>query len=195
MGRVSIIGALMGTWLWATVAWATTYTIDPEHTAISFKVRHLFAKVQGTFDRFAGEFVYVPGEPEAWTVTATIETASLNTRLAPRDHHLRSKDFFDVERYPTMTFRSTAVREVTPTSATLEGLLSIHGVERPVVLDLTIHGVGEDPWGNLRSGFTATTTINRTDFGMTWNKVVETGQLLVGEEAVITLEVEGIVKE
>ena len=112
--------------------------------------------------------------------------------MEPRDKHLRSPDFFDAEQYPTLTFTSTQVTDVAPTSAKLHGELTIHGVTKPVVFDLTIHGEGKDPWGNLRSGFTATTTINRKDFGLTWNQALETGQLLVGEEVVITLEVEGI---
>jgi polyisoprenoid-binding protein YceI len=112
--------------------------------------------------------------------------------VEPRDKHLRSEDFFAVEQYPAITFRSTKVTEVTPTSAKLHGLLAIRGVEKPVVLDLAIHGEGKDPWGNIRSGFTATTTINRKEFGVNWNEVVETGQLLVGEEVEVILEVEGI---
>ena len=173
-------------------AWATTYTIDKDHTTVGFKIRHLFSKVTGAFDQFEGTFVYVPGRPEQWTVNATIQTASLNTKVEPRDKHLRSEDFFAVEQYPMITFRSTKVTEVTPAGAKLHGQLTIHGVEKPVVLDLAIHGEGKDPWGTLRSGFTATTTINRKDFGVTWNTVAETGQLLVGDEVEVILEVEGV---
>ena len=180
--------------LLAPAAWATTYTIDPDHTAVCFKIRHVFSKVQGTFDAVEGSFVYVPGHPEQWTANATIQAASINTRVEKRDTHLRSKDFFDVEHYPTITFRSTEVTDATPTSANLRGLLTIHGVERPMVLDLEIHGEAKDPWGNQRSGFTATTTFNRKDFGLNWNKALETGQLLVGEEVEVTLEVEGVAK-
>jgi polyisoprenoid-binding protein YceI len=100
-----------------------------------------------------------------------------------------------VAKHPTITFKSTEVTDATPAGAKLHGLLSIHGVEQPVTLDLTIHGEGPDPWGNLRSGFTATATVNRKDFGVAWNKVLETGQLLVGEEVEITLEVEGLAKQ
>lgn len=173
-------------------AWATTYTIDNDHTTVGFKIRHLFSKVTGAFDQFEGTFVYVPDQPEQWTVNATIQTASLNTKVEPRDKHLRSEDFFAVEQYPMITFKSTQVTEVTPTSAKLHGQLTIHGVEKPVVLDLAIHGEGKDPWGNLRSGFTATTTINRKDFGIMWNTVAEAGQLLVGDEVEVILEVEGV---
>ena len=183
---------LAATLISAPSASATVYTIDKDHTTVGFKIRHLFSKVSGTFDDYAGQFTYVPGKPEEWTAEATIQAASLNTRVAPRDKHLRSADFFDVERYPTITFKSTKVADATAAGAKLHGLLSIHGVEQPVVLDLEIHGEAKDPWGNVRSGFTASTTINRTDFGLTWNEVVETGQLLVGEDVEITLEVEGL---
>ena len=178
----------------APSAWATTYAIDKDHTAISFKIRHLFSKVAGTFNEFEGAFDYVPGAPEQWKAQATIQAASIDTRVAQRDEHLRSADFFDVAHYPTIAFASTKVTDATPTSANLEGLLTIHGVEKPVVLKVDIHGEGKDPWGNIRSGFTATTTINRKDFGLTWNKAVEAGQLLVGDDVEITLEVEGLVK-
>lgn len=189
--RIGVL-VLVGSLVWAPASWATTYAVDKDHTTVGFKIRHLFSNVMGTFDQHEGTFVYVPGKPEEWTVSATIQAASINTRVEPRDKHLRSADFFDVEQYPTITFKSTQVTEVTPTSAKLHGLLTIHGVEKPVVLDLEILGEGKDPWGNVRSGFTATTTINRKEFGLTWNTVVETGQLLVGEDVEITLEVEGI---
>jgi len=188
------LAAVLGTLLVAPPAWATTYAIDQDHTTVTFKIRHLFSYVRGTFNEFEGSFEYVPGSPGQWKAQTVIQASSIDTRVEKRDHHLRSKDFFDVARYPTLTFTSTQVTDATETTAKLHGLLTIHGVERPVVLDLAIHGEGKDPWGNLRSGFTATTTINRKDFGLTWNEVVETGQLLVGDEVEITLEVEGIVK-
>lgn len=177
-----------------TPASATTYTIDLDHTTVSFKIRHLFSYVQGWFTAVEGMFDYVPEDPSQWRAQATIHAESIDTRVKQRDEHLRSKDFFDVEQFPTITFKSTEITEATPGSAKLHGLLTIHGVEKPVILDLTIHGEGKDPWGNVRSGFTATTMVHRSDFGLTWNKLVETGQALVGDEVEITLDVEGIVK-
>jgi len=188
------IVALFGLLVCAPAAWATTYAIDQDHTAVSFKIRHLFSNVQGTFNQVEGTIDYVPDHPEQWKTAATIQATSISTRVDKRDQHLRSKDFFDVDQFPTITFKSTGVAESTATGAKLNGLLAIHGVEKPVVLDLTIHGEGKDPWGNMRSGFTATTKIHRKDFGLNWNQALETGQLLVGEEVEITLEVEGIVK-
>src|SRR3989338_4972819 len=145
----------------APSAWSATYKVDPDHSAVSFKVRHLFSKVSGAFNDFSGTFVYEPGHPEQWSAEASVNTASIDTRGAARDKHLRSADFFDVETFPTMTFKSTKVENAAPSGAKLHGLLTLHGVERPVVLDLEIHGEGTDPWGNVRSGFTATTTIHR----------------------------------
>ena len=193
MRRLGML-VLAWTWLSAPCAWATTYTIDQDHTTVIFKIRHLFSYVQGTLNEFEGSFDYVPGHPERWKASATIHADSIDTRVEKRDNHLRSKDFFDVATYPTITFQSTTVTDVTDTSAKLHGLLTIHGIQRPVVLDLLIHGEGKDPWGNLRSGFTATTRINRKDFGVAWNQVMETGQVLVGEEVDVTLEVEGVAK-
>ena len=175
-------------------AWATTYTMDKDHTVIAFKIRHLFSRVEGTFNEFEGAFDYVPGHPEQWKAAATIKADSINTRVAERDNHLRSKDFFDAAQFPSLTFTSTQVTDATPTGAKLHGRLTIHGVEQPVVWDLQIHGEGKDPWGNVRSGFTATTTLNRQAFGIVWNKALETGQFLLGDDVDIVLEVEGISK-
>jgi len=173
-------------------AFAATYNLDVKHTAVSFKIRHLLSNVQGTFNEFEGQFEYEPGKPETWKAEAAIQTASIDTRLKERDNHLRSADFFDAEKYPTLTFKSTEVTSATATAAVVKGILTIHGVEKPVALDLKIHGVAKDPWGNTRSGFTATAKINRKDFGIEWNKALDTGGLLLGDEVEITIEVEGI---
>ena len=188
-----LFGALLiGATLWAAPVWATDYQIDKDHSTIGFKIRHLFSNVQGRFTEYTGRFVYVPGQPGQWQAEATIQAASIDTGVEKRDEHLRSGDFFDAAAYPTLAFKSTGVTDVTADRAKLQGLLTLHGVEKAVVLDVAIHGEGPDPWGHRRSGFTATTTINRKDFGLTWNKALETGQLLVGEEVEITLEIEGV---
>ena len=173
---------------------AATYQIDPEHTSISFKIRHLFSNVEGSFRQFEGSVEYEAGKPEQASAQATIQAASIDTHVEARDKHLKTEDFFDVEKFPTITFKSTKFTESSPESGKLEGLLNLHGVEKPVELDVQIHGTGKDPWGNTRAGFTGTVKINRKDFGLTWNKTVEAGQLLVGEEVIITLEVEGLEK-
>lgn len=176
-------------------AHAETYTLDKDHTTVGFKVRHLLSWVNGSFKNFDGTFEYDSAKPETWKVNATIEAASIDTAVTPRDKHLRSKDFFDVEQFPAITFKSTGVREFTGNTVKLDGNLTIHGVTKPVTLDVEILGEVTDPWGNELSAFSATTKINRTDFGLTWNKAVETGQLLVGEEVVISLEVSGMKKK
>lgn len=173
---------------------AATYKIDPDHTTVSFKIRHLFSNVVGYFRTFEGVIDFEPGKPEAWKTQGSIDAASIDTNVPERDKHLRTADFFDVENHPKIEFISTGVKDATETSSKLEGLLKMHGVERPVTLDVSIHGVGKDPWGNVRAGFTAVTKINRKDFGLAWNQALETGQLLVGEEVMITIEAEGILQ-
>ncbi len=189
-----ILFSLLGILVFGHTAQAATYKVDPDHSTVSFKIRHLFSNVQGTFNKFEGTIDYEPGKPDTWKTSGTIDAASINTNVEQRDKHLRSADFFDVEKYPTIIFKSGAVKEATATSAKIEGVFTMHGVEKPVVLDVAIHGVGKDPWGNVRAGFTATTKINRKEFGLNWNEVLETGQLLVGEEVMITLEAEGILQ-
>lgn len=190
-----LVLVLFVTLLLSQPALAATYTIDTDHTDVGFKIRHLLSNVQGHFRKFEGSFVYDPDKVETWKASATIETASIDTNVPERDKDLRSKNFFEVEKYPTITFTSTKVTDVTPTSAKLHGLLGMHGVEKPVVLNLEIHGVEKDPWGNVTAGFTATIKIDRKDFRLTWNQVLENGKFLVGDEVTITLEVSGLLKE
>ena len=194
MRRVMVVLAAVLMLGGARPASATTYTIDQDHSTVSFKIRHLFSKVDGTFNQFEGNFEYVPGHPEQWRAEATIQAASIDTRVDKRDNHLRSVDFFEVDTYSTITFKSTSITDVTDKTAKLHGLLLLHGTEKPVDLDLTILGEGKDPWGNMRSGFTATTRINRKDFGLIWYKALETGDLLLGDDVGITLEIQGLVK-
>lgn len=172
--------------------WAADYKIDSNHSTVNFKIRHLFSQVMGRFNQFEGSFSFDPNNYKEWKASATIQAASIDTNVEKRDNHLRSADFFDVATYPTITFHSTRVLEATAKGGKVEGMLSMHGIEKVIVLDVKFLGEGPDPWGNVRSGFTATTTLNRKDFGLTWNKTLETGQLMVGEDVEITLEIEGI---
>ena len=189
-----LILAFFSLFLFSQTTFAAAYKIDLDHSTVSFKIRHLLSNVQGHFKQFEGSFDYDPAKPDTWKADGVVQVASIDTNVDKRDEHLRSTDFFDAKKYPTITFKSTGVADVTSTGAKLEGLLTIHGVEKPVVLDVQINGVIKDPWGNVRASFSATTTINRKDFGLTWNQVLEAGQLLVGEEVVITLEVEGLLQ-
>ena len=170
---------------------AETYNIDPAHSGITFKVRHLVTKVAGRFEKYSGSFDYVPGKPEAWKAQAKIDAASINTNVEPRDKHLRSADFFDVEKCPAIEFQTKEITNVQGDKAKLHGDLTMHCVTKPVTLDLEIGGVAKDPWGGTRAGATATTTINRKDFGLGWNKALEAGGFLVGDDVEITLDIEG----
>lgn len=172
---------------------ADTYLIDKDHTSVTFQIRHLFTKVTGRFDSFEGKVNFDPAKPEQTKVEGSIDTKSINTNVEKRDAHLRSDAFFDVEKYPKITFVSTKVTDVDPKalSGKLHGNLTIHGVEKPVVLDVQFLGRGKDPWGNEKAGFSATTKINRKDFGLNWNETVETGGLLVGDDVEIEISAEG----
>jgi polyisoprenoid-binding protein YceI len=180
-----------------TAQGATAWKIDPEHTSVLFRVRHLFTTVTGRFEKFQGRVILDEEHPERTSVEGTIEAASLNTNVEKRDKHLRSADFFDVEKHPTIQFRSTRVTDVNREARTakMEGRLTIRGVEKPIVLDVEFLGRAKDPWGNERAGFRATTTINRRDWGLTWNEVLETGGFLVGDEVRIEIEAEGLREE
>ncbi len=171
--------------------YAAEYELDPAHTAVTFKIRHLLSNVNGTFDKFEGKFSYDADKPEEWKVEAKIQAESINTRNEQRDNHLKSADFFDVANYPELTFKSTKVTNYKKGHAKLHGLLNMHGVEKEVVMDLEVLGVEKDPWGNELAGFSATTTINRKDFGLVWNQLAESGKIMVGEEVQITIDVEG----
>lgn len=196
MKKFAILPALILTFfLSASTASAATYKVDADHSTVSFKIRHILSNTQGSFRQFEGTFDFEPDKPETWKAQGVIQVASIDTNVPERDKHLRSADFFDAEKIPTITFKTLSVHKVSETQAKADGLLSMHGVERPVHLDVELHGVAKDPWGNTRASFTATTTINRKDFDLTWNKTLETGQLLVGEEVKITLEIEGILAE
>ncbi len=171
---------------------ATTFQVDPAHTSVLFHIRHLFTEVTGRFEKFEGKVVFDESAPDKTSVEGTIEATSINTNNEKRDKHLRSADFFDVEKYPKITFRSTGVREINrdKRTAQMAGVLSMHGVEKPVVLDVDFQGRAKDPWGNERAGFRAVTTISRKDFGLNWNEALEAGGFLVGDEVRIELKVE-----
>lgn len=168
---------------------AGTWTIDASHTNVGFKVRHLgLAKVRGRFTAFEGA-VDVAERPEDSTVEVTIDASSVDTHDEGRDAHLRGADFFDVEKNPTWTFRSTGITG-SGTDWRLDGDLTIAGVTRPVSLDVEFDGVTQDPWGGTRAGFTASTEINREDWGLTWNAALETGGFVVGKKVTLELDVE-----
>jgi polyisoprenoid-binding protein YceI len=168
------------------------FTIDPIHTSVGFTVRHLMiAKVRGHFRSVAGTIEIPAGTDVPQAIEVTIDGSSIDTREPQRDEHLRSPDFLDVATYPMLTLRSTAISG-SPSAFKIHGDLTIHGTTRPVVLDATFEGRATDPWGNLRAGYEATTTISRKDFGLTWNQVLEAGSVAVGDEVRIEISVEAI---
>jgi polyisoprenoid-binding protein YceI len=171
-----------------------TYQIDSAHTAAHFSVRHMMiSNVRGEFTKVSGTVRLDAANPANSAVEAVIEAASLNTREPQRDAHLKSADFFDVEKYPQLVFRSQAVAADGEGELKVKGDLTIHGVTREVTL--TVEGPtpeAKDPWGNQRIGATASTRINRKDFGLVWNVALEAGGVLVGEEIKISIDLEAI---
>jgi polyisoprenoid-binding protein YceI len=169
-----------------------SYTLDASHSQAAFSVRHLMiSNVRGEFQKLSGAASYDPARPAATTLRATIDVASINTREPQRDAHLKSADFFDVEKYPTITFVSKRALAKADGDLEIVGDLTIHGTTREVTLAVgDIAPEHKDPWGNARIGATATARIKRSDFGMTWNAALEAGGVLVGDEVKIQLEVE-----
>jgi polyisoprenoid-binding protein YceI len=168
-----------------------TYPIDASHSVVEFVVRHLgLAKVRGRFNEFEGTIVVADDIADS-RVDVSIRAATIDTRDEGRDTHLRSADFLDAEQHTTLEFHSTAVRQQGG-SWIVDGDLTVAGQTRPVTLDVEFEGTATDPWGNDRVGFSATTKINREDFGLTWNQALETGGWLVGKEIKIELSVEGV---
>lgn len=170
----------------------TTWNIDPAHSAAQFKVKHMMiSHVKGEFTSVNGSLKLNEDNIGNSQVEAEIEATTINTREPQRDAHLKSADFFDVEKFPTLLFRSTGVSKETDGELTVAGELTIHGITRPVTF--AVEGPSQpakDPWGNTRIGLSATTRINRKDFGLTWNAALETGGILVGEEVTISLDIQ-----
>jgi len=194
MKRFAIILSLLFALLVPALASAavSTWAIDADHSSVQFKVKHLMvSNVKGNFNKFSGAVTIDDSDVTKSKVDVTIDAASIDTANAKRDEHLRSPDFFDVAKYPTLKFVSTKVAKAGEGRLKVTGNLTIHGVTKEVVLDVEGPSPAvKDPWGNTKSGASATTKINRKDFGLTWNKALETGGMVVGEEVLITLEVE-----
>jgi polyisoprenoid-binding protein YceI len=182
----------MGNETGTMTATRTSWKIDPTHSDIEFQVKHLMvAKVKGRFAGVSGTIEIDESDVSASKVDVTIDTATVDTRDEKRDAHLRSADFFDVEKFPMMTFQSRKV-ERKGDRLRVTGDLTIHGVTREVVLDVEENGRQKDPWGGERAAFTATTTIDRHDYGLEWNVALEAGGVMVSREVKITLEIEAV---
>ncbi len=178
--------------VFAQVGFCANYKIDPQHSQLEFTVAHLmFFKVSGFFTDFTGNIVADPESKTLSSASASIQTTSIDTRIEKRDNHLHSADFFDVTNYPEMRFISTRV-EGKGENLTVHGDLTIRGTTKPITLTGAFLGTAKDAWGNMRAGFAAKGKINRKDFGLVWNKLLETGGVTVGDEVEISLQIQGI---
>lgn len=167
------------------------WIIEPTHSLVEFSVRHMMiTNVKGRFSEVEGALVGDVNDMANASIDVTIDVASVDTRVKDRDDHLRSADFFDVEKFPKMTFKSTEITPVGDDEYKIKGDLTIKDVTLPIELDATFEGAGKDPWGNERVGFSAKGKLNRKDYGLTWNAALETGGVLVGEDVKISIEVE-----
>ncbi len=168
-----------------------SWKIDSAHSEINFAVRHLMiSNVRGSFQTFTGTVEFDPSNPAAASVQVEISAESINTREPQRDAHLRSPDFLNITEFPTLTFQSHSIEILSETRGLIHGNLTIRGTTRPVTLETEFNGIVKSPFGSTNAGFSATTTINRKDWGLTWNVALETGGWLVGEEIKITIELE-----
>jgi len=173
-----------------------TYAIDPSHSRLGFRVRHLgFSKVRGAFEQFEGSLRMDPEDLSTLEADASIEASSVTTNDRDRDAHLHSGDFFDVETYPTITFRSTDVKDVSDSRFTLVGDFTLHGVTKSIELEGEFLGAGRDPFGNDKIALEARTTINRKEYGLNWNAALETGGVLVSDKVDIVLEIQAILQQ
>jgi polyisoprenoid-binding protein YceI len=188
---MSYLGERMSQAVETPVRGATVWTIDTDHSEIGFAVKHLMvATVKGSFRRFSGRVILDENNIGKSLIEADIDVASIDTRQEQRDAHLRSADFFDAESFPVMTFRSKKVEQLRHGYLRAVGDLTIRGATREVVLDVEETGRGGDPWGNQRIGYNARTTINRDEFGLTWNQALETGGVLVSADVKINVDLQ-----
>ena len=176
----------------ATTAPVRTFTIDKTHSEVTFQVRHLVTKVRGRFTDFSGTLQFDEAQPANSSLAFSIDAASIDTGTADRDTHLRSDDFFAVEKHPAITFTSSKVTKKSAELYEVEGALTIRNTAKTVTLPVTYLGAAQDPWGNSRVGFETEITINRKDFGLNWNAALEAGGFLVGDEVKISVSVQAI---
>ena len=171
------------------------WNIDPTHSQAEFSVRHMFTKVRGHMVVTSGILETDDTDPLKTVIVARLDPSTINTGVSVRDDHLRSVDFFDIQRHPEIVFRSTAISQTAKDQYAVIGTLSMRGVERPVTLHARAAGDGIDPFGNRRAGASAQTTLNRKDFGLEWNRALESGGFLVGDEVEINLEIEAVMDQ
>lgn len=169
------------------------WVVDASHSEVGFSVRHLMiAKVKGTFHAFEANIVADPADLTSAEISFTIDLSSVDTRNGDRDAHLKSADFFDIEKFPTLGFKATAISKTGEGEYSVTGDVSLHGVTRSETFEVTFEGTSRDPWGNTKAGFSATGAIKRSDYGLTYNAALETGGVMIGDDVKITLEIEAL---
>ena len=174
----------------ALPASAETYTIDAGHSEVGFKIRHLVSNVRGRFNDFSGTINMDPKNIQSSSVEFRIKAESIDTNQANRDKHLRAEDFFFVEKYPEITFKSDSVKPAGKDKYNVTGTLTMRGVSKKVTLPVTYTGEVKDPWGNTKAGFETSTTLNRKDYGIVWNQAVDTGGVILGDDVEIEINLE-----
>ncbi len=193
-----ILAALALTGLLTSVSSASaapkTWAIDPNHSTVGFTIRHFFGKVPGSFGKFSGAVVYDAEKPESSSATVEIDASTINTNNSMRDGDLRGEEFFDVEKFPTIKFVSTKVVKTGDNQLSVEGNLTMRGVTKPVTLAVTFLGSGPGFNGEMRAGFDASTKINRKDYGIIWNKTLDQGGTMLGDDVDIKIGIEGVIR-
>jgi len=194
MKKTALLTALVLVLGFGTVSAQGTYGIDSSHSSVGFKVRHLVSKVSGGFNEFDGTIVADVGNLDASSVEFTIQTTSIDTKNEKRDGHLRSADFFDVEKYPEITFKSSKITKIDGDSFAVAGTLTMHGVSKEITL--TVDFLGEmTALGGTRAGYELTTSLNRKDFGISWNRALDAGGFVLGDDVEISIDLEVIKQE
>jgi polyisoprenoid-binding protein YceI len=177
----------------ASSLFADTFVVDKNHSEATFQVRHMMSKVTGKFDDFGGKINIDRARPAASSVEFNIKTASINTGVADRDKHLRTADFFDAEKHPEITFKSTKIAATkTKDVYAVTGDLTMRGVTKRITIPVEFSGFGKDPWGNERAGFSLTTTVNRKDYGINWNQALDNGGVLLSDNVTINVNIEAV---
>ncbi|PJN90777.1 YceI family protein [Bacillus sp. mrc49] len=169
----------------------TNWTIDPTHSTIEFSVKHMMiAKVKGSFNKFSANISADPTDLTTAEIDFTVDVASIDTRNADRDNHLRSADFFHVENNPTLTFKSTKIVKTDDDEYDVTGNVTLNGITKEETFAITFEGQGKDPWGNEKAGFSGKGKVKRSDYGLTYNAALETGGVLIGDQITLTLDIE-----
>ncbi len=169
----------------------TKWIVDPTHSAIEFSVKHMMiAKVKGSFNKFEASILANPTDLTTAEIDFTVDVSSIDTRNADRDNHLRSADFFDVEKNPTLTFKSTKIVKTDEDEYDVTGDVTLNGVTQEETFNITFEGQGKDPWGNEKAGFSGKGKVKRSDYGLTYNAALETGGVLIGDQITLTIEIE-----